>query len=59
MRTAGWSGDGKQLLVTAGGRIALVAVDSGALRVVKSFRLVQPERAGEDEPVSGRAIHRL
>jgi len=34
--TAGWSGDGKQLLVQAGGRIAMLAVDSGALRVVKS-----------------------
>ncbi len=37
MRTAGWSGDGEQLLVTGGGRIAMVAVESGAIRVVKSF----------------------
>lgn len=35
--TAGWSGDGKQLLVKAGDRVAMLAVDSGALRVVKSF----------------------
>jgi len=34
---AGWSGNSKQLLVTGGGRIALLAVDSGALRVVKSL----------------------
>ena len=40
--SAGWSGDGKQLLVTSfrmdrTQQIAMLAVDSGALRVVKSF----------------------
>jgi len=39
---AGWSGDGKQLLANCGRKdgakqIAMVAADSGALRVVKSF----------------------
>jgi len=42
--TAGWSGDGKQLLVKAGDRIAMLAVDSGALRVVKSFGRRGPGR---------------
>jgi len=42
--TAGWSGDGKQLLVKAGGNIAMLAVDSGALRVVKSFGRRTPGR---------------
>src|ERR1019366_8349339 len=42
--TAGWSGDGKQLLVKAGDRIAMLAVDSGALRVVKSFGRSGPGR---------------
>ena len=39
---AGWSRDGQQLLVKAGGRMALLAVDSGALRVVKSFGRRRP-----------------
>jgi Tol biopolymer transport system component len=42
--TAGWSGDGKQLLLKAGGRIAMLAVDSGVLRVVKSFDRRGPGR---------------
>jgi Tol biopolymer transport system component len=41
---AGWSRDGKQLLVKAGDRIAMLAVDSGALRVVKSFGRRGPGR---------------
>ena len=41
---AGWSGDGKQLLVKAGDTIAMLAVESGALRVVKSFGRRGPER---------------
>ncbi len=39
---AGWSGDGKQLLAKAGDKIATLAVDSGALRVVKSFGRRRP-----------------
>ncbi len=42
--TAGWSRDGKLLLVKAGDRIAMLAVDSGALRVVKSFGRRGPGR---------------
>jgi len=39
-----WSGDGKQLLVTAGRSIAMLAVDSGALREVKFSGQRWPER---------------
>jgi Tol biopolymer transport system component len=42
--TAGWSADGKQLLVKAGDGIALLGVDSAALRVVKSFNRRGPGR---------------
>jgi len=46
---AGWSGDGKQLLVKGwrrdgSGQMALLPADGGALRVVKSFATGGPER---------------